>query len=57
MVANVSFIACGAGLLASGLIALPSLLKNERPAPDAGTITVTATATHGSGMAGVSFRF
>jgi hypothetical protein len=57
MVANVGFIACGASLLASGLIALPSLIKGETPARDAGSVTVTASAAPGAAMAGVSLRF
>jgi hypothetical protein len=57
MIANVSFITCGASLLASGLFAIPSLLKSERPASEAGTVTVTAAATRGAAMAGVSWRF
>jgi hypothetical protein len=57
MIANIGFITCGASLLASGLIALPGLLKGERPAADASAVTVAASATGHSAMAGVSLRF
>jgi hypothetical protein len=57
MFANVGFIACGAALVASGVIALPSLLKSEHPTPEAATVAFTATAARGSALAGVSLRF
>ena len=57
MIANVGFITCNASLLASGLIALPGLLKGEHPAPEAASVTVAASATSRSAMAGVSLRF
>jgi hypothetical protein len=57
MIANIGFITCGASLLASGLIALPGLLKGEHPASEAGSVTVAASATSRSAIAGVSLRF
>jgi hypothetical protein len=56
-VANVAFIACGATLLAAGVIALPSLFKADRLAADAQSVTVTASVARGGATAGVSLRF
>jgi hypothetical protein len=56
MIANVSFVACGVSLIASGALALPVFLKSEHPAPPTTTAFVSA-GPHGSGMAGFSTRF
>jgi hypothetical protein len=55
MVANISFAACGAALLAAGLTALPIFMGSESSTPP--PVAVTATASAGSAMAGLSMRF
>jgi hypothetical protein len=58
LIANISFVACGASLIASGVLALPSLIKSEHPAPEPTTTAFVSTgATRGSAMAGFSMRF
>jgi hypothetical protein len=57
LIANVSFIACAGSLIASALVALPSLLKTESAAPAPVTLTASASASRGSLLAGVALRF
>jgi len=57
IIANVSFAACGATLLAAGLTALPIFLGSEHPASAPPPVAVTATASASSAMAGISMRF
>jgi hypothetical protein len=55
-IANVSFVACGASLLASGLLALPTYLKSEHPTEPTSLVFVWAGVRR-SAMAGISIRF
>jgi hypothetical protein len=55
MIANVSFATCGVALLAASLTALPILLGSEGSTPPPVTVTASASAT--SAMAGLSMRF
>jgi hypothetical protein len=57
LVANVSFAACGMSLLAAGLTVLPIFLGSEHPTSAPPAVAVTATASAGSAMAGISMRF
>jgi len=57
LITNISFIACAGSLIASGLVALPSLLRPESAAPAPVTLTASASAARGSLLAGVSLRF
>jgi hypothetical protein len=55
LVANLSFLACGTSLIASGLLALPTFLKSEHAEPTA--TAFVSSGAHGSATAGVFMRF
>ena len=59
MIANVSFVACGASLIAAAVTVLPPLLKKREavPAETMTAFSVTPGPTRGSGVAGISMRF
>ena len=57
MVANFSFVACGASLIAAGALALPSYLHKEQPAEPTTTAFISAGGARGTTMAGFSMRF
>jgi hypothetical protein len=58
MIANFSFAACGASLIAAGALALPSYLHKEQPAEPTTTAFISAGATtRGMALAGFSMRF
>jgi hypothetical protein len=58
MIANASFVTCGASLLAAGALALPTLLKSEHaPAEPTTTAFISAGGARGATMAGFAMRF
>ena len=57
VIANFSFVACGASLIAAGALALPSFLHKEQPAEPTTTAFISAGGTRGTAMAGFSMRF
>jgi hypothetical protein len=58
LIANVGFLSCGASILASGVVALPALLRSrsERPAPVPSAVVV-ANGGRVTAVAGVSMSF
>jgi hypothetical protein len=56
MIANASFAAFGASLIAAGALALPTFLHHEQPAEPTAQAFIS-TGAHGSAMAGFSMRF
>ena len=58
MIANVSFAACGASLIAAAVLALPQFFAREAaPAPTTTAFSIAPGPTRGSGMANLSMRF
>jgi hypothetical protein len=57
LIANVSFAACGATLIAAGALALPSYLHKDQPAEQPLTTAFVSTGAHGTTMAGFTMRF
>jgi hypothetical protein len=57
-IANVSFAACGASLIAAGALALPTYLHHkEQPAEPTATAFLSTGGAHGTTMAGFAMRF
>jgi hypothetical protein len=55
MIADIGFVACGASLLASGLLALPTFMRSDRAEP--ATTAFVSTGARGLAMAGIATRF
>jgi len=57
MIANIGFVACGATLIAAGVVALPLFLKREAPPSTTTAFSITPGPLRGSGIATFSRRF